>query len=270
MLRVIRDAAGPLGELRPAVVVQLAARPAGTGVAHPPEVLLVAGRDVAPPHEALRRQADLVGPDGVRLVVIGVHRGGDAVGGDAQLIGQELPCPVDRLALEIVAEAPVAEHLEQRVVARRAADLLEVVVLALHAQAELGVDGANVVALLLPGQHPLERRHPRVDEQQRRIVAREQRRRWHAGVAARLEEALVLLADLGRALGGHARVNCSTTARAGVPTGSRPSLLMRPAAAGGGLRDDASGAGLELVFGQHLGARLLGRGASLAHRVAEG
>ena len=51
---------------------------------------------------------------------------------------------MDRLALEVVAEAPVAEHLEERVVARRPADLLEVVVLAGDAQAALVVDRAVV------------------------------------------------------------------------------------------------------------------------------
>ena len=85
----------------------------------------------------LRRQADLIRPDAVRLVVIGVDGRGDALAGDAELDGQELPGPVDRLALEVVAEAPVAEHLEQGLVARRAADLLEVVVLARDAQAGL-------------------------------------------------------------------------------------------------------------------------------------
>ena len=58
--------------------------------------------------------------------------------------GQELPRPVDRLALEVVAEAPVAEHLEERVVTWRAPDLLEVVVLAGDPQAALDIDRARV------------------------------------------------------------------------------------------------------------------------------
>ena len=53
---------------------------------------------------------------------------------------------MDRLALEVVAEAPVAEHLEERVVARRPTDLLEVVVLAGDAQAALVVDRPRVAA----------------------------------------------------------------------------------------------------------------------------
>ena len=232
VLGVIRHAARSFGKVGAPVVVQLAARATGAGVAHAPEVLLVAGGDIPPADEALRRQPDLVGPYRTRLLVIGVHGGGDAIARDAELIGQELPGPVDGVALEVIAEAPVAEHLEQRVVAGRPPHLLEVVVLALDAEAELRVHRADVVALLLAGQHALEGCHARVDEQERRVVAREQRRRGHAGVAARLEEALVLLADLGRALRFHGQLGCSTTARAGVPTGSRPCCVMRPGAAG--------------------------------------
>jgi hypothetical protein len=197
-LRVVRDAVRALGQVRAAIEVQLAARATRSGVAHPPEVLLVAGGDVAPAHDPLRWEADLVRPDRVRLVVIGVDGGGQALGRDAKLAGQEVPVPVDGLALEVVAEAPVAEHLEQRLVARRATDLLEVVVLARHPKADLRIDCAHVVAALLAGQDALERRHPRVHEQERRVVDGEQRRRGHAGMAALLEEALEALADLCR------------------------------------------------------------------------
>jgi hypothetical protein len=84
-------------------------------------------------------------------------------------------------------------------VARRAADLLEVVVLARDAQHGLRIHGADVVALLLPGEHALERCHARVHEEEGRIVASEQRRGRHARVPALLEEALEALSDLGRA-----------------------------------------------------------------------
>jgi hypothetical protein len=67
---------------------------------------------------------------------------------------------VDRLALEVVAEAPVAEHLEERVMTRRPADLLEVVVLAGDAETALVIDGAVVAALLGTRQHVLELDHP--------------------------------------------------------------------------------------------------------------
>ena len=107
---------------------------------------------------------------------------------DAEVAGQELPRPVDRLALEVVAEAPVAEHLEERVVARRPADLLEVVVLAGDPQAALVVDGAGVVALLGAGQRVLELDHARVREQQRLVARGHEAGAGHDRMAALGEE----------------------------------------------------------------------------------
>ena len=46
--------------------------------------------------------------------------------GDLEDRGQEFPGPVDRLALEVVTEAEVAQHLEERHVARGLADVLDV------------------------------------------------------------------------------------------------------------------------------------------------
>jgi len=46
-------------------------------------------------------------------------------------VGQERPGEADRIVLEVVAEREVAEHLEERVVPERGADVLEVVVLPL-------------------------------------------------------------------------------------------------------------------------------------------
>ena len=66
VLAVVGDALRALGEVGAAVVVELAARAARTHVPHPPPVRLVAGREVAPADQTLRRQPDLVLPDRVR------------------------------------------------------------------------------------------------------------------------------------------------------------------------------------------------------------
>ena len=58
--------------------------------------------------------------------------------------GQQFPRPGDGLGLEVVAEAPVAQHLEERVVVGVVADVFQVVVLAAGADALLAVDGAGV------------------------------------------------------------------------------------------------------------------------------
>src|SRR5262249_10925161 len=44
----------------------------------------------------------------------------------AEPLGDQLPAPGERLRLEVVVEAPVAEHLEEGVVAGGVADLLDV------------------------------------------------------------------------------------------------------------------------------------------------
>ena len=58
-------------------------------------------------------------------------------GSRPQRVDEEVPGEVDRVALEVVAEGEVAEHLEERVVARGVADVLQVVVLAAGAHAAL-------------------------------------------------------------------------------------------------------------------------------------
>ena len=143
-------------------------------------------------------QADLVAPDLAGDLVVLVRRGRQALGRDAHGLRQEVPREVDRLALEVVAEAPVAEHLEERVVAGRPADLLEVVVLAGDAQDALVVDRPGVVALLDPGQDVLELDHPRVREEERLVAGRDEAGARDRGVAALLEELDEAAPDLRR------------------------------------------------------------------------
>ncbi len=145
----------------------------------------------------LGRQADLLAPDLAGDLVILVCRGRESVAGDAQVAGQEVPGEQDRVALEVVAERPVAEHLEERVVARRPPDLFEVVVLAGDAQAALVVDRPLVRARLGADQDVLELDHPRVREQQRRVPGRDQAGAGHDGVTALGEELDEAAADLG-------------------------------------------------------------------------
>src|SRR3954469_8829555 len=118
---MVGDALGTLRQLRAAVVVDLTARPTRAGVRHPPEVVVVAVVDVAPAGHPLGWQADLVPPDRPRDLVVRVRRGRKTVGRDAEVSGQEVPSPADGVALEVVAKAPVAEHLEQGVMAWRPA-----------------------------------------------------------------------------------------------------------------------------------------------------
>jgi hypothetical protein len=101
-------------------------------VAHRPEIIL--GRDA---DDAAFGQAGDLLPQVERLIVGVIDGGGQPVRVQAPLLGDEGPGMVDRLLLEIIAEGEIPEHFEERMVARRVADIVEVVVLAAGADAFL-------------------------------------------------------------------------------------------------------------------------------------
>ena len=71
------------------------------------------------------------------LVVVVIDGDSQPVLGEAEIAGDQVPGEFDRERLEIVAEREIAEHLEEGVVARGVADVVEVVVLAAGAHAFL-------------------------------------------------------------------------------------------------------------------------------------
>ena len=102
-------------------------------------------------------------------------------------VGQQRPGERQRVLLEVVAEREVAEHLEERVMAERRPDVVEIVVLAADAHHLLRRRGARVVALLAAEEQVLELVHAGVGEEQRRIVGRDERRAGDDAVAVLLE-----------------------------------------------------------------------------------
>ena len=177
------------------VVVQLAGGAAGTGIAHGPEVGLLAHAQ-----DALDRQADLVAPDAEGVVVVAEHRRHQPLPVDAVDAGQAVPGKVDRVALEVVAEGEVAQHLEEGVVARRGADLLQIVVLAADAHAFLAGGRAQIGALLQSQEGVFELHHAGVHEQQGIVTDGRQRRAGHVGMAMLLEVVEEGLADINGGL----------------------------------------------------------------------
>jgi hypothetical protein len=196
---VFAGAAGrTAGDVFAVVVEDLGAGAARTGVAHHPEVVGRVARAlvVADADHSFRGHADLLGPDVVGLVVFGIHGDRELVLGQLEHCRQQLPCIIDRITLEIVAEAEVAQHLEKGVVARGVADVLEVVVFAPGAHAFLRGGSAGIGALVEAQEHILELVHPRVGEQQRRVLMRNQRTGSNHGMAFGREIVQEFLADL--------------------------------------------------------------------------
>ncbi len=188
------------GQVIAAEIVNLRAAPAGPGFAHRPEVVRrpelrdALGRQVPPPELPgliVARHAGLALED----------RRVQPVDRELPDLGQQAPRQVDRLFLEVVAEGEVAEHLEERVMAQRGADVLEIVVLAADPHALLRAGRTPVVAPVLAEKHVLELVHSGVGEQQRRVVAGHQGGTPDDAVLVRLEELQEGTADVGR---GHA------------------------------------------------------------------
>ena len=181
----IRRAGRAAGNALAVIVEDLRARAARAGVGHLPEIVRGERRAlvVADAHDALGRHAHLLVPDLEGLVIGVIHGDPQLVGRQLEHAGQQLPGKGNRVALEVVAERPVAEHLEERVVARGVTHRVQIVVLAAGAQAALHVRGPHVTRLFAAEKHVLERHHARVGEQQGRVAGRHQRAGRHDGVA---------------------------------------------------------------------------------------
>ena len=148
---------------------------AGAGLAHHPEVVLaVAVDDVDGRIEARLfkdRRPEIVG----LLIELGrialgrsIDRRIKTIRGETPALREQLPGPVDRLGLEVVAEAPVSQHLEESVVVSVVADILEVVVFASGADALLRIGRARRVIGSGLGAEEIRNKlvHPRVGKQQ--------------------------------------------------------------------------------------------------------
>ena len=211
---LVRAARRAARDVRAVVVEDLRARAAGAGVAHGPEIVRRADPDDPP----LVQPGDLA-PQLERLVVLGVDRGQEPVLGQAVLLGDQVPGELDRQRLEVVAEAEIAQHLEEGVVPGGVADIVEVVVLAAGAHAFLRGHRPVVGPLLDAGEHVLELHHAGIGEQQGRVVVRHQRRGGHDLVAVPAEILEEGRADLvgGRHVSTIRRPRLSPRDRAPVP-----------------------------------------------------
>ncbi len=107
------------------------------------------------------------------------------------LARQELPGPADRVALEIVAEAEVAQHLEEGVVIGRAADVVDVA----GAEAFLAGRGPGELELAAAEEVVLELVHAGRGEQHRGVPSRHQHVAGPADAALGLEEGQIFFAE---------------------------------------------------------------------------
>ncbi len=127
------------GDVVAVIVEDLRARPARAGVAHCPEIIRAGdAQDLA-----VRQTGDLL-PQIEGVVVVDIDRDQKLLDRQAEFLGDQVPGELNRPFLEIIAEREIAEHLEEGVVARGVADIVEVVMLAAGAHAFLRGGGARV------------------------------------------------------------------------------------------------------------------------------
>ena len=192
---VQRPAARP--RTRALVVVDLRARAAGAGASP-------ISQKLSSPMRWMRSAGtpDLVPPDGLGLVVVDVDGDPQPVAVEPEHLGEQLPGQGDGLLLEVVAEAEVAQHLEEGEVAGGVADVLDVVVLALDGRTSAPTWPGGTGGGSSPRMYREELVHARVGEQRRRRVVRDEPGRRDERVAALDEEPGEGLPQL---LGVHAR-----------------------------------------------------------------
>ena len=121
---LIRAAGRAAGDVRTVVVKDFAARAAGAGIGHHPEVVafVFVALVVADANHALGRQADDFRPNVIGFVVLVIDGGKQALGRQAINLSEQFPAPLQAFFLKVIAKAPVAQHLEEGMVARRVTD----------------------------------------------------------------------------------------------------------------------------------------------------
>ncbi len=164
------------------IVKDLARGAARPRRAHRPEIILIEPRD------ARRVEADLGLPDALRVVIGRVDRDVELRRVEADRAGEKLPRPRDRVALVVVAERKIPEHLEEGAVPPRAADVLDIGFRTRDAQAALHRDGARPGRTHVAEERRDELLHPGDREQRRREFGRHERCRRRVHVAPRDEK----------------------------------------------------------------------------------
>ena len=130
-----------------------------------PEVILLAEAE-----DVLSGNADLLVPDLKGFLVVFVDGGIQSVCIQANHLGQELPAPCNGLVLKVVTKREVAQHLKISAVAGSLTDIFNI------AGTDTLLTSTNSAAgrFYLTLKVRLHRCHAGVDQQQRRIVLRDQ------------------------------------------------------------------------------------------------
>ena len=165
------DSAGALLFLAADIDMDFGAGAAGAGLPHLPEIVVLVSEQDALCGEMLEPcLAGLLVEGGAVFGAAFEHCCIKEFGIDAVNLGKEFPGPVYGFGLEVVAETPVAQHLEHCMVIGVMSYFFKVVVLAAHAETLLAVGRAAHLRRAVAQEDVLELIHAGVGEHQRRII----------------------------------------------------------------------------------------------------
>ena len=163
---------------RSTVKVDLRTRAARTGTMFP-EVILSAQAN-----HVIFGNADLLGPHFKCFVIVFENGNIQLICRHLQHLGEEFPCPGDRLDLEVIAEREVAQHLEISTVACGLTDTLDI----RGTDALLTGRYTGIRRNCLTQEIFFQRCHTRVDEQQTLIPLGNQRKAGETGMPLALKK----------------------------------------------------------------------------------
>src|SRR5690606_3095533 len=161
------------------------------GITHLPEVIrgVTATLIVTNANDALGRNADFLVPDIESFVIFGINGDPQFFRGQIQplVTGQEGPGKIDRLTLEVVTKAEVAQHPEEGVMTRRITAVFQIVMLAAGPHTLLACGRPGIVALFPAQEQSLELVDASVGKQQSGVIRRHQRTARNNGMALLFE-----------------------------------------------------------------------------------
>ena len=180
-------------EFYTAVIMDLRAGTAGTGTVLPEIILL------AKSGHALLRNTDDLGPDIPCLVIVFIDSGIHALRLQTNPLGacQELPAPLQGLILKVITKGEVTKHLKIGAVTGSFTDIFDIA----GTDAFLTGTDSSSGGLNFTGKIRLHGSHAGVDQQQRSIVLRNQRKAGQTQVSLALEERQELLTQFVYAIG---------------------------------------------------------------------
>ncbi len=145
--------------------MDLAARPAGAGIPHGPEIVFL-----PQPDDAFLRHPFLVPPDIKGLIVFMKHRYPEFILVKAVSGGQKIPGKADGLFLEIIPKGEIPQHFKKGMMPCRIPDIFKIIVFSAGPDAFLGRHRSGIVPLFITGEYAFKLDHAGIHKHEGLVV----------------------------------------------------------------------------------------------------